>query len=253
MTKRYVGLVLVCAWGCADSVTDIPQAVAEGPHVETAEAINTQSTSVERAAPFTTTLQASANENDVVEPIQGGFEPPVSVGLFPEVIPPHRDRKRMDIDQLGAAIISVTNGVGWTVNGNDQFEALARTLGKPDYFDLTSEDLEPAALFQKFLGDAARHVCYELADIEVELAPEQRVLMVHASPEDTLASAPEKIEENLAYLLKRYHGRHVALDGAGLQSFRWLYESAEHVTQDPVLAWRTVCIGLIVHPEFYTY
>ena len=41
MTKRYVGLFLVCAWGCADSVTDIPQVVAESPQVETAEAINT--------------------------------------------------------------------------------------------------------------------------------------------------------------------------------------------------------------------
>ena len=253
MTKRYVGLFLVCALGCADSVTDIPQVVAESPQVETAEAINTQSPSVEKVVPYTATLQASANDSEFAEPIQGGFEPPVSVGLLPEVIPPHRDRKRMDIDQLSAAILAATNGVGWTVNGDDQFEELARTLGKPDYFDLTSEDLEPAALFQKFLDDAARHVCYELADTEVELATEQRVLMVHASPEDTLASAPEKIEQNLAYLLKRYHGRHVALDGAGMQSFRWLYESAEHVTQDPVLAWRTVCVGLIVHPEFYTY
>jgi hypothetical protein len=34
---------------------------------------------------------------------------------------------------------------------------------------------------------------------------------------------------------------------------RWLYDSRLHVTRDPVVAWKTVCVGLISHPDFYTY
>ena len=251
MSLRYLAFIVLAAFGCAETATEVPQALPASPEEP---AVELRTDNVSQVGP---SQQAALVEADYTDenaaPIHGGFDNPVNVGLLPEVIPPHRDRKRMDIDQLNASILAATGGVGWVVNDREQFDELARTLGKPDYFDLTSEDLEPAALFQKFLDDAARHVCYALVEKELEAAPAERVLMVHAGPEDTLAAAPEKIEENLSYLLLRYHGRHVETGGPGMQSFRWLYQSAEHITQDPVLAWRTVCVGLMVHPEFYSY
>lgn len=191
---------------------------------------------------------------DELTPADGSFGTGTPVDLLP---PPPEDpsrmRKRMDIDQLDAAIKRATGGIGWTKSGKNQFEALARTLGKPDYVDLTTEDLEPSALFQKFLDDAARMACTALAAQELTVAPDERVLMVDAGPEDTWKAQPEKVVQNLRYLLLRYHGKALTVASPELEPWRWLYESAEHVTKDPVTAWRTVCIGLITHPGFYTY
>lgn len=245
MHRLYIAIGLALIVGCAETPTEAPS-VVDGPSIQLAEP--------SILAPANQAgLEAAARKEVVGEPIQGQMADPVEIGLVAEVVPPHRDLKRMDIDQLRISIQAATGGEGWVVDGDDQFEELARTLGKPDYFNLTSEDLEPAALFQKFLDDAARSVCYELAEKELEVAPESRVLMVHASPEDTYAASPEKIEANLSLLLKRYHGRHAEMGDPALKSFLWLYQSAEHVSQDPVKAWRTVCVGLIVHPAFYTY
>jgi len=254
--------------GCAESPTEVPSAVEQDQPTERVADPRPINTTPPGSVDPTQTVSDPVDEVpsmgdelpdettpliDEKEPIHGQMTDPVDIGLLPEVIPPHRDLKRMDIDQLRVAIAVATGSEGWVVNGNEQFEVLSRTLGKPDYLDLTSEDLSPTALFQKFLDDAARSVCYALADNELVIPPEERVLMVHAGPEDTYKDAPEKIEDNLSLLLKRYHGRHAPAGSPELQSFRWLYQSAEHVSKDPVKAWRTVCIGLIVHPAFYTY
>jgi hypothetical protein len=246
MKMRYTALFLAVLTGCAEHSTETPNSInpTVPSNAEASEQLPTHIASLE---------QQPSESTEEALPIHGQLDSPVEIGLLPELVPPHRDLKRMDIDQLSAAIKVATGSEGWVVNGADQFQALERTLGKPDYFDLTSEDLDPAALFQKFLDDAARSVCFELAETEVGIPENERVLMVHAGPEDTYQSAPEKIEANLSMLLKRYHGRHAEPGSSALQSFRWLYQSAEHVSQDPVKAWRTVCVGLIVHPAFYTY
>ncbi len=188
------------------------------------------------------------------EPILGGL----GSGEPAELLPPppeaaSRQRKRMDIDQLDAAIQRVTGGIGWTKNGKNQFEELARTLGKPDYVDLTTKDMEPSALFQKFLDDAARSACSGLMTKELQVTPEERVLFVHVTPEDTWKTQPEQVVMNLLYLLERYHGKVLSNTSPQLEPWRWLFESAEHVAKDPLVAWQVVCVGLITHPGFYTY
>ena len=77
--------------------------------------------------------------------------------------------------------------------------------------------------------------------------------MVHATPEDTWAVAPEAIDANLRYLLLRYHGRKVTIDDPALNAWRWLFESVSHVSADPSIGWRAVCVGLISHPDFYSF
>ena len=120
-------------------------------------------------------------------------------------------------------------------------------------------DLEPSLIFQKFLGDAARDVCDKLAAHEqvTHFTPgEPRHLFIEASPTQTLEGAPARIDANLRALLLRFHGTYVPEgqpEHPALVRWRWLYRSAEHTAQDPVTAWRTVCVGLITHPDFYTY
>lgn len=188
-----------------------------------------------------------------VESVDGKLGDGLPATIVPFEEEPTRNRRRMDIDQLNTTIVRVTGGIAWFENNKNQFEVLASTLGKPDYLDLTREDFEPSALFQKFLDDAARAVCSELIQKELTVPSSKRVLMLHSSPYNTWKDDSEAIDKNLVYLLLRYHGRELTTNAAELQQWRWLYKSAEHVSKSPVTAWRTVCIGLMTHPYFYTY
>jgi hypothetical protein len=161
-----------------------------------------------------------------------------------------RPRRRMNVDQVDLAIRRATNGIGWDINGKNRFEALASTLGKPDYRQVVQEDLSPSPVFQKFLNDAARHVCAEMVKKELESPVEEHVLMVHAGPDRT---EPDQVDANLTILLLRFHGVTISEEANDLHPWRWLYQSAVHLKDDPVTAWQIVCIGLIIHPDFYSY
>ena len=193
------------------------------------------------------------DEVPVAEPVDIGLTEGLPGNLVPPPQPGQRDRRRMDVDQLDAAIKQVTGGLYWRVGTTNQFEALSATLGKPDFIDATNEDLAPSLLFQKFLGDAAASVCTELAEVDPARAEGERTLLVHAGPTDTLGSNPEAVEANLAHLLLRYHGRSLEAGDEQLNAWRWLFESSSHLNNDPVASWRAVCVGLISHPDFYTY
>ncbi len=168
--------------------------------------------------------------------------------------PAARARQRMDIDQLAASLERVTGGIGWVdASGEDQFVALSSTLGKPDYATNTIEDLAPALLFQKFLDDAARSACVQLVESEVAASPAERVFFVHVEPDEALDAAGERVNENLAYLLLRFHGTRVDADSPRLETWRWLLDTTEVGTGDVTLGWRNVCVTLLTHPDFYTY
>lgn len=168
--------------------------------------------------------------------------------------PAARARQRVDIDQLSASLSRVTGGVGWEdANGEDQFELLASTLGKPDFATNTIEEMAPALLFQKFLDDAARSACVELMTRELIAAPADRVFFVHLAPDEALDAAGPAVDENLAYLLLRFHGTRVDPGAPPLEPWRWLLETTALGTDDVVAAWRNVCVTLITHPDFYTY
>lgn len=168
---------------------------------------------------------------------------------------PWAARRRMDVDQLSASLRRVTGGISWDDgDGDDLLVELAGTLGKPDYVDSTMEDLTVSLLFQKFLGDAARSVCEQLAEREQDAASEAApILLVHVSAQDTAESSPAGVDQNLQLLLLRFHGQDIPDDSPRLDPWRWLFISSEHVTGDPVVAWRAVCVGLITHPDFYSY
>ena len=191
-----------------------------------------------------------------LDPVHGHMDGGTPVDLLPSNAAAFvRERRRMDLAQLGAAIKAATGGVSWTDSkGNDQLQSLASTLGVADYLQRLEADLGAGPVFQKFLGDAARSVCTVRIDQELAQDPAERTLMALVDPEDTLESAPDAVEKNLANLLLRFHGVKVASpDDAALQRWRWLFESVSHVTKKPAQGWRAVCIALISHPDFYSY
>jgi hypothetical protein len=187
------------------------------------------------------------------EPVDVGLDDGRASNLLPADEPGRRDRRRMDVDQLDATIKLVTGGLFWEAGGDNQFEELAATLGKPDYLNSTFEDLSTSLLFQKFLGDAAHSVCTELAQVDPLRLEPDRTLLVHVASTDTVESNPEGVEANLVGLLLRYHGRTLEPGSDQLNPWRWLFESSTYVSSDPLAGWRAVCVGLMTHPDFYTY
>jgi len=201
--------------------------------------------------------EAPPSEPNLPPAVVDQLPPRAEAELFPE--PPAanegiRNRRRMDLDQLETAILTVTGDIYWGMSeGERKFDDLAQTLGKPDYLDVTNEDLSPSMLFQKFLGDAARDVCEQLIARELETPPKERIFLAEISETDTSETNPEGVEANLRYLLRRFHSSDVGPGSPQLNPWTWLFDSSVHVTDDPTAAWRTVCVGLIVHPDFYSY
>lgn len=168
---------------------------------------------------------------------------------------PGRSWRRMNIDQLRASIEQATGGLSWTEEqeGEDVelFEQLAGSLGKPDYLSATEEELAPGLLFQKFLDDAAGSVCRDLVAVDPGRA--EPTFFVHATLDDTPSSNPEAIEENLRAALLRFHGRRLPAGDPALEPYKTLLSTVYADAADMRLAWRAVCVGLITHPDFYSY
>ena len=177
---------------------------------------------------------------------------PAGTASLPD--PKHvRGWRRMSVDQLDASIRQVTGGIGWDDSrGTSEFENLAATLGVPDYIDATTEDLAPTLLFQKFLDDAAIDVCNKLVARE-KVAVSGKVLLRDVTLLDTAENNPEGIESALSRALYRFHGRRIPVGDPQLEPWRFLFESATLVAGGTEGAWRTVCVGLLTHPDFYTY
>lgn len=192
-----------------------------------------------------------------VAPVGDGEHPSLAPPPPPEPEPveaPSRARRRMDLEQLDAAIVAATGGIAWTENGVNQWQALAPTLGRPDFFTSTDEDLTPSPLFQKFLGDAARKVCSDLFAREASTPAARRVFFVGLTIDEPSSRLGPRLDANLQRLLLRFHGRDTrqpATAGA-LDGWRWLWRTTEHL-ESPRAAWMATCVALIEHPDFSSY
>lgn len=185
----------------------------------------------------------------------GSITPVGDVGIA-TLDAPARPMRRMNIDQLAASMETVS-GIAWTEEQDGEsvrlFDALSGSLGKPDYLSSTYEELSPGLLFQKFLDDASKSVCEAWADAERTGPSAERRLLVHVEPEDTTATNPSGVAENLSAALLRFHGRVLAPDDPALQPWQDLFDAGAAAQADPVDGWRLVCVGLYTHPDFYTY
>ena len=184
-------------------------------------------------------------------PVESGWGDGQEANLQPPpvVVEPSRERRRMNLDQLENAFLMVSGGLNWTEpRGNGEvslFQELAATLGKPDFIQTTREVLEPTALFQKFLDDAARQVCQKMVTRDSE-RPGSATLALWS--ED-----PDRVREHLQGLVLHFHHRDLALDSADLAQWLWFYDSVVFMTESNLERWHAVCVALFTHPDFYTY
>ncbi len=215
-------------------------------------------------------LAAACPEPEPIEPPrETELPPPVTEDLIPlgpsDLFPPQpgadegiRARRRMDLNQVSAALKVATGGQEWADadTGALLFDELGPTLGRPDHIQRTAWDLNPSMLFQKFMGDAARDVCEKMKDADLEST--DPILMKHVSPDDDLQSNPGGVEANLRYLLLRFHSLDLPEGSELLTPWMDLFEAALSPPEgegptSPASAWRTVCVGLVIHPNFYSY
>ena len=183
-----------------------------------------------------------------------------AASLVPE---PYRARQRMNVDQLKAAIANTMGGYVWMKAQEDRLELLAATLGRPDYIEVTREDLIPSLVFAKFLEDLANDACVTVVGEEYKsTSPEQRTLITLLHPNDDPHLFPDEVDATLQHLVRRFHGRELAPDSLELARWRQLLLDAHDFTFEELsgpelpihfLGWRDVCIALITHPDFYTY
>ncbi len=193
---------------------------------------------------------------------------------------PWRERRRMDVDQLDMSIREVTGnrvdgvlvgGIGWerwgTRNGEPYvaeryFETFGDTLGVPDYINSSSEDTSVSLLFEKFLDDAARDVCRRLVEREAgngrDYDGEPQGIFGAVDITSTEPSQGD-VDQTLADLLLRFHGRSLEPSSEQLQPWRDHFDrlaAAAASAEEPLppqRAWEGVCVALITHPDFYTY
>lgn len=179
----------------------------------------------------------------------------------PVVLPSARAVSRMNIEQLARSIPIVTGGIRWEEDFGDgpvdMLQALAPTLGAPDYLLVTEENLEPSLIIAKFMGDASHRICTrwvsESRAKHESLAPEARTLVHH---DDWSSLAPEDVEHTLSKLLLRFFARHVPPGDPGLEPYVGLFEDASGGAlkgQEAHDGWLAVCLALMTDPEFVLY
>lgn len=258
ITKRVLPLITACAGLVIFSAPGCGGGMIDGPTTRQEQSAAQPGDQPEEPKPTAGTgIDPTSGMPDDTWHTGVNTGPPTEVGLLPPADPLVRPRRRMDVDQLKHSFYRVTEGVGWTrVSGNnviDKFDDFAATLGKPDYVQSTLEDLAPGALFQKFLGDAAREVCASLLQRELSTDVADRVFWTEVSPTATPADDHDGIVDNLVALKLRFHGQTIGPDDPALAQALWLFESSYHIAKDPKVAWNTVCVGLFTHPDFYTF
>ena len=236
-------LLGLCLSACGDILVPVPvEFVPEGEGQLLPPAAPT-------AAPTEPSPDAAVDA--AVHPLPSA--PPTAVPVDP-LAAPTRPRKRMDIDQLDRAIRQVTGGLGWTEVRNgvevNLFTELSATLGKADFVQVTVDNLETSAIFQKFLGDAARSVCERRLQADRALpSPEERLLL----PTEPAPLDAAGIDVHLIHLRQAFHGVRMTPESPEMESWRWLHQSVVHVSEDPDRAWNAVCVALLTHPDFYLY
>ena len=182
--------------------------------------------------------------------------------VAPPQVSQGRSWRRMNLDQLSASMTQVSGGLNWSELDDDgqPFDvlvALSGSLGKPDFLNSNTEELEPGLLFQKFLDDAASAICAKWIARERDQAPSERRLLVSVDFSDTPETAAAAIDDDIRAALLRFHGRPIASEGADAEAvlapWRRLISAVWTATGDMGRAWQSTCIAMFTHPDFYSF
>lgn len=200
------------------------------------------------------TVAADADGQPGPDDLFGGPRPPLG-----------RSVRRMPIDTLQAAMTRVAgtdvhgNPIEWKVNGKNGFSdaAFGKALGRPDFQAATEENGVSSALYLKFVGDAARDICFQMAKNDLKRTdPATRVLFPEA-PADGTATASQKAE-NLRYLVLRFLGLRVPATDPMIPALQAVQEAGEAAAvpagaelTPAAEGWRGVCVALFESPLFH--
>jgi hypothetical protein len=202
-----------------------------------------------------TGVPAEETTVDAPHDLAAGARPPPSPGV-----------RRMRLDTLQAAMSRVAGTdlagqpIRWNVNGQDGFSdaAFGATLGRPNYRTSTEESRVSNALYLKFVGDAARDVCTQMAKADGKRTdPTKRALFPKAPVDGTATDA--QISDNLATLILRFLGLRVAADDPMIPALRAVYDAGVASVAVPgggdlspaAEGWRSVCVTLFESPLFH--
>jgi hypothetical protein len=185
----------------------------------------------------------------------------------PEVDPTPQSAvtKRLSVDMLedSLAIVAGTdeknNPIQWQVTYLNKtflaFGQLGTTLGRPDYAELTSENLEPNALYIKFVGDMAINVCGKILQADQKKSDaSDRVMTRFIGSGDPSNEA--NLLDNLRYLKLRFLAEKVADDDdAGVADLKVVYDQAhaDAASEKSTAGWNAVCVALFNSPSFHLY
>jgi hypothetical protein len=210
-----------------------------------------------KVAPVLALLAAAAcskakEQEATLEQLSPGH-PPLTPLVDPDLQGGHVGRapRRLTVGQLDA---SITTAVGRRWNGID---AVAATLGRPDFAMTVTESTDPNLVFAKFLEDGAREVCVAQAAADIA-APTRanRIRGPHLPDNITNLNnlTQAQIRQNLVYLSLRFWGE--PLQGTELDAWAALFTQlaarAQSISRrDQALS--ATCIALITDPRFMSY
>jgi hypothetical protein len=190
--------------------------------------------------------------------------------IHPEVgLPPQsRAIKRLTVAMLADSIPVVAGNdnkgnpqpIVWKLGPNDalgtdtEFALFDRTLGRPDYVQVTNEPAEPSALYLKFMGDMARDVCLRIIESDEQKAAPARTLTRQAPLIGPVTDA--ELGANLRYLKLRFWGEYVP-DGAEyddqVADLAAVFDSVTEGGEGTAAGWNAVCVTLLTSPAFHLY
>ncbi|HWL88029.1 MAG TPA: hypothetical protein VNO21_19635 [Polyangiaceae bacterium] len=179
-----------------------------------------------------------------------------------------RAARRLSVDQLRASLLAAT-GHTWVASRRvsdpdspsgvtqipdaDMLEALAATLGRPDYVTSTNESIDPAVTFAKLANDAARSACRTSVNADLAAGNQEKHILRYVTARDTLASNPTAIHRNFSYLALRFWGRQIQPESTELDALARLFGKVSAPPGTTSEAWRAVCIAMATDPQFLTY
>ncbi|MBN1207290.1 MAG: hypothetical protein JXB05_20565 [Myxococcaceae bacterium] len=198
------------------------------------------------APPMEGQLEPIPNPHGSVTPLPDPELQEGSVGRAP---------RRITVAQLQTSILT-TVGIPWAeLDGG-----LGTTLGRADYANIVTENIEPNLVFAKFLEDGARKVCKARARAELDIVdPTARTLSrnipnLRDAATNLTKLSDAQVTELLVYLSTRFWG--APLSGDELTRWKSLFTQvaarAETVrARDQAFA--AMCIAMMTDPRFLTY
>lgn len=165
-----------------------------------------------------------------------------------------RAPRRITVDQLKTSIQTAA-GRPW-----GDLEERAASLGRADYANIVTENIEPNLVFAKFLEEGAREVCVAQAQAEMSIADRNaRVLSrtvptVSGTAGNLTRLTDAQLTELLDYMSTRFWG--APLSGDELTKWKGFFTKVAaraEATNKRHQAYAALCIAMMTDARFVTY